>query len=238
MIPCCKEAHPDAPFSYLRSKGPDMKDDYRHKGLRKRLVEELREKGIRDEKVLAAIGEVPRHVFLDDAFLEYAYQDRAFPIDAGQTISQPYTVARQTALLEVSKGHHVLEIGTGSGYQAAVLSRMRARTVSVERQKKLYEKARYILETYGFKVRCFFGDGYEGAPSFAPFDRILVTCGAPEVPKGLLEQLKPGGIMVVPVGNEEQRMIRVDKREDGTLLESDHGPFHFVPMLDRKTRRE
>ncbi len=202
-------------------------------------MEELKEKGIEDPSVLQAIGEVPRHVFLDDAFLEYAYQDRAFPIDAGQTISQPYTVARQTALLEVEKGHRVLEIGTGSGYQAAVLSQMRARVISVERQKKLYDKARYILQRYGFKVRCLFGDGYQGAPAFAPFDRILVTCGAPELPEGLLEQLKPGGIMVVPVGQtDQQRMKRVDKDEHGAICETDHGFFHFVPMLDRKAKRK
>lgn len=201
------------------------------------MVDELREKGVEDPNVLKAMEEVPRHIFLDDAFLEYAYQDRAFPIDAGQTISQPYTVARQSSLLKVEKAHRVLEIGTGSGYQAAVLSQMRARVVTVERQKKLYDHARYMMERYGFKVRCLFGDGYEGAPAFAPFDRILVTCGAPELPESLMEQLVPGGIMVVPVGSQEQRMKRSFKRADGSIETEDHGAFQFVPMLDRKERK-
>lgn len=213
-----------------------LKDDFRHKGLRNRLVKELREKGIEDPDVLLAIGEVPRHIFLDDAFLEYAYQDRAFPIDSGQTISQPYTVARQTSLLKVEKRQRILEIGTGSGYQAAVLAQMRARVVSVERQKKLYEQARYILDRCGYKVRCIYGDGYQGAPAFAPFDRIIVTCGAPDVPEGLLDQLTPGGIMVVPVGDEDQRMKVVTKDEYGGISTKDHGSFHFVPMLNKRSK--
>ncbi len=214
-----------------------MNDGYRQQGLRKRLIQELREKGIDDEAVLDAMGKVQRHLFLDDAFLEYAYQDRAFPIDAGQTISQPYTVALQTSLLGVQKGHRVLEIGTGSGYQAAVLDQMRVRLISVERQRKLYDKATRILRKQGAKVRCIYGDGYEGARNFAPFDRILVTCGAPSIPESLLEQLVPGGMMVVPVGEEEQRLKRVVKDENGGLSESDHGPARFVPMLQRKEKK-
>ena len=225
------------PFPIFVPKGESLKDDYRHKGLRKRLVKELEEKGIDDRDVLRAIEEVPRHIFLDGAFLEYAYQDRAFPIDSGQTISQPYTVARQSSLLQVKRSHRILEVGTGSGYQAAVLDRMRGRVVSVERHKKLYEKARYVLERYGFKVRCLFGDGYEGAPAFAPFDRILVTCGAPDIPDSLLDQLAPGGLMVVPVGEEEQRMKLVQKDAEGRVSVEDYGAFWFVPMIDRKERK-
>lgn len=190
-----------------------------------------------DEKVLEALGNVPRHAFLDDAFLEYAYQDRAFPIDAGQTISRPFTVARQTSLLNVEKGQRILEVGTGSGYQAAVLGELRARVITVERQKALYDKARRILKEMGYRIRCSFGDGYEGAPSFAPFDRILVTCGAPSLPETLLEQLAPGGIMLIPVGPEdEQRMKSYQKASDGKLHEEDHGSFRFVPMLDRREK--
>lgn len=223
-------------FAEHRLEGNLVEDNYRHKGLRRKLVKELGEKGIEAPEVLDAIGEVPRHCFLDDAFLEYAYQDRAFPIDAGQTISQPYTVARQSSLLRVEKGMRVLEIGTGSGYQAAVLAAMKARVITLERQKSLYDQAKWVLRKLGYRVRCFFGDGYQGAPSFAPFDRILVTCGAPSFPHTLAEQLAPGGILVVPLGEEEQRMKRFIKNGDGSFEESDHGRYRFVPMLDRRAK--
>lgn len=236
MIPLSMKGNGERGFPIFACEAMVMNDGFRHKGLRRRMVEELREKGIDNDDVLAAIGAVPRHLFLDDAFLEYAYQDRAFPIDAGQTISQPFTVALQTSLLETRKGHWVLEVGTGSGYQAAVLSQMRARVISIERQRGLYDRAREVLRELGSKVRCLYGDGYEGANSFAPFDRILVTCGAPSVPMDLLDQLKPEGVLVVPVGTEEQRLKRVVKKENGEWEVSDHGPARFVPMLERKEK--
>lgn len=212
-----------------------MQDTLKHKGLRKRLVEELREKGGISEEVLAAIGEIPRHLFFfDTVFLEYAYADKAFPIGAGQTISQPYTVAYQTTLLNVKKREKVLEIGTGSGYQTTVLSKLGARIFSIERQKVLHDKASALLDQLNVKARTFYGDGYKGKPAFAPFDKILITCGAPEIPQDLLNQMAIGGRMVVPVGeiNGVQRMIVIDKVGPNEYEKSEHGTFTFVPMLE------
>lgn len=211
-----------------------IEDNYRHKGMRKQLVDLLRTKGIIDEKVLSAINEVPRHVFLDSSFVELAYQDQAFPIGSGQTISQPHTVAFQSQLLEVQPGMKVLEIGTGSGYQACVLSSMGAKVFSIERQRNLYFKTKEILEQLPFRVKTFLGDGFEGLPTYAPFDRIIITAGAPNIPQALVDQMKTGGIMVIPMDNSEgegQKMLRLTKMEDGALRQEEFGDFKFVPML-------
>jgi protein-L-isoaspartate(D-aspartate) O-methyltransferase len=209
-----------------------MIDSFKHKGLRQQLVGEIRSKGIKDDEVLDAMSRIPRHLFLDSSFLEFAYQDKPFPIGSGQTISQPYTVAFQTELLKVRKGEKVLEIGTGSGYQACVLLEMGAKVFSIERQKKLYDKTRNLLPKLGYRPRLFYGDGYRGLPTFAPFDKILITAAAPEIPEELLAQLKPGGRLVVPVGSSEiQQMLSIDKAEDGKLEEGKHGTFRFVPLL-------
>ena len=212
----------------------NLEDNYRHKGLRQQLVEQLRAKGIINEAVLSAINEVPRHIFLDSSFVELAYQDKAFPIGSGQTISQPHTVAFQTQLLQVEKGMKVLEIGTGSGYQACVLAAMGAKVFTIERQRNLYFKTKDILEQLPFRVKTFLGDGFEGLPSYAPFDRVIITAGAPSLPEVLLQQMKVGGIMVIPldqVDGEGQTMLRVTKTEDGTLKKESFGDFQFVPML-------
>lgn len=211
-----------------------MQDSYRHKGLRKQLIEEIRRKGIRDENVLAAMNAVPRHLFLDSSFLKFAYEDQAFPIGSGQTISQPYTVAAMTELLKIKKRDKVLEIGTGSGYQACVLLEMGAIVYSVERQKKLFDRTRHFLPTIGYEPKLFFGDGYKGLPAFAPFDKIIVTAGAPYVPQPLLDQLKPGGVLVIPVGEEVQVMMSFTKNTDGTFETRNHGTFRFVPLLGDK----
>jgi len=209
-----------------------MIDTYKHKGLRKQLVEQIREKGILDEGVLNAINKIPRHLFLDSSFLEFAYQDKPFPIGSGQTISQPYTVAFQTELCEIEPGQKVLEIGTGSGYQACVLEELGARVFTVERQKKLYTRTKKFLAELGYKAKVFYGDGYKGLPAFAPFDRILITAGAPELPDALGKQLKTGGMIIVPLGRGDiQMMARFIKKEDGTLRKEDHGTFRFVPLL-------
>ena len=211
-----------------------LEDNYRHKGLRKQLVDTLRTKGITDETVLNAINEVPRHVFLDSSFVELAYQDKAFPIGSGQTISQPNTVAFQTQLLKVEKGMKVLEIGTGSGYQACVLAALGAKVFSIERQRNLFFKTKEILEQLPFKVKTFLGDGYEGLPTYQPFDRIIITAGAPSIPEALVKQMKTGGIMVIPMDNAKgdgQTMLKVTKLEDGTLKKEEFGDFKFVPML-------
>ena len=211
-----------------------LEDNYRHKGLRKQLVDQLRTKGINDETVLSAINEVPRHVFLDSSFVELAYQDMAFPIGSGQTISQPSTVAFQSQLLQVTKGMKVLEIGTGSGYQACVLAAMGAKVFSIERQRNLYFKTKDILELLPFRVKPFLGDGFAGLPTYQPFDRIIITAGAPNIPEALIAQMKTGGIMVIPMDNAEgegQTMLRVTKMEDGTLKKEEFGDFKFVPML-------
>lgn len=212
----------------------NLEDNYRHKGLRKQLVDLLRTKGITDEAVLSAINEVPRHIFLDSSFVELAYQDKAFPIGSGQTISQPHTVAFQTQLLQVERGMKVLEIGTGSGYQACVLAAMGAKVFTIERQRNLYFKTKEILDQLPFRVKTFLGDGFDGLPTYAPFVRIIITAGAPNVPESLIEQLKTGGIMVIPLDdteNEGQTMMRITKMEDGTLKKEAFGGFKFVPML-------
>ena len=211
-----------------------LEDNYRHKGLRKQLVDTLREKGICDEAVLAALNEVPRHVFLDSSFVELAYQDKAFPIGSGQTISQPHTVAFQTQLLQLERGMKVLEIGTGSGYQACVLAAMGAKVFSIERQRNLYFKTKELLEQLPFRVKTFLGDGFEGLPTYAPFDRVIITAGAPSIPEVLVGQMKTGGIMVIPIDNakgEGQTMLKITKLDDGTLQKEEFGDFKFVPML-------
>lgn len=213
-------------------------DLYFHKGLRKQLVQSLKEKGIKDERVLAAIEAIPRHFFLDTAFERIAYEDRAFPITAGQTISQPYTVAYQTQLLEIKKFDKVLEIGTGSAYQACVLAEMGAQVFTIERQKELYDVTGkfFLLKKYP-NIRRFYGDGFEGLPSYAPFDKVIITAAAPYIPPKLVDQLKPGGIMVAPVGDEQgQKMMRITKAPDGTIREEELGDFSFVPMLKGKNQ--
>lgn len=210
-------------------------DTFKHKGLRKKLVDHLRKKGISDEAVLEAINQVPRHLFLETAFLELAYDDRAMPIGEGQTISQPFTVAFQSQLLEVKKRDKILEIGTGSGYQACVLEKLGAKVYSIERQRKLYEKTKALLTQMGFKINCYFGDGTLGLPSFAPFDKIIVTAGAPVVPQSLMDQLKPGGILVIPVGDEaNQQMLRIRKTADGQMQTEEFDGFKFVPLLGKE----
>ena len=207
-------------------------DNLRHQGMRKKLVEGLKIKGIRDEHVLNALGKVPRHLFMESSFLNFAYKDQAFPIGAGQTISQPYTVGFQTQLLQIEKNDKVLEVGTGSGYQAAVLLEMGARVFTIERQKELFQKVSSFLPEIGYHPACFFGDGYQGLPNFAPFDKILVTAGASEVPPALKEQLRPGGRMVIPVGNEiRQEMLVVTKISEDDYKTEKHGGFVFVPLL-------
>lgn len=210
-----------------------QEDNYRHKGMRKILVEELKNKGISDENVLNAINAVPRHVFLDSSFLNFAYQDKAFPIGSGQTISQPFTVAFQSSLLEIKKNMKVLEIGTGSGYQACVLAEMGAKVFSIERQRKLYTKTKAFLAEFPYRIKMFLGDGNKGLPTYGPFDRIIITAAAPEIPQALVDQLKVGGMMVIPLceNEEHQTMLRLIKQEDGSLKREEHGDFRFVPML-------
>jgi protein-L-isoaspartate(D-aspartate) O-methyltransferase len=208
-------------------------DSYLHKGLRKKLVDQIREKGITDEAVLNAIMNVPRHFFLDSAFEKQAYEDRAFPIGEDQTISQPYTVAYQTQLLQIKPFEKILEVGTGSAYQASVLAELKAKVYSIERQKRLFDanKNFQFLKQYP-TLRMFYGDGFEGLPTYAPFDKILITAAAPYVPEKLLQQLKPGGWMVLPLDEgENQRMHRITKQSDGTLIEEKFDEFSFVPML-------
>lgn len=213
-----------------------MTDSHRQRGMRQKLVEELRSKGIKDERILSAFNDIPRHYFLDKAFSDWAYKDVAFPIDADQTISQPYTVAIQTTLLEVQKGDKILEIGTGSGYQACVLAYLGAKVYTIERQKKLFTKTDQFLRDIGFgHIRTLFGDGYEGAPRFAPFDKIILTAGAETVPEKLIAQLKPSGIMVIPLGDgKTQKMIRISKNKEGALIKENFGEFRFVPFLKGK----
>lgn len=211
-------------------------DSYRHKGLRKKLIEVVRGKGITDEKLLAAMEEIPRHFFLDSAFDEVAYEDKAFPIAEGQTISQPYTVAYQTQLLEVKPFMKVLEIGTGSAYQAVVLAKLGAQVYTIERQKKLFELNKGFDYLRKFpSIKFFYGDGFEGLPTFAPFDRVIITAAAPFVPQKLVDQLKPGGMMVIPEGTGEvQVMKRLIKQGDGSVKEEVYDRFSFVPMLGGK----
>lgn len=210
-------------------------DSLRDKGLRRKLVQELEAKGIRDKKVLEAMLQVPRHLFVDSAFRELAYTDQALRIGYDQTISQPYTVAFMTEQLGVKKHDKVLEIGTGSGYQAAILAVLGARVYTVERIRGLHLNAQKILGLLNLHVRFFYGDGYKGLPAYAPFDKIIVTAGAPEVPPALVEQLKPGGCMVIPVGEgDQQEMRKVEKNEEGRVTEKNLGLFRFVPMLENK----
>ncbi len=211
-----------------------MLDTYLHKGLRKQLIAEIRRKGIRDENVLAALDAVPRHLFLDSSFLKFAYEDKAFPIGSGQTISQPYTVAFQTELLKIRKRDKIMEVGTGSGYQSCVLLQLGAIVYSIERQKNLFERTKEFLPTIGYSPKLFFGDGYKGLPAFAPFDKIIVTAGAPFVPQPLLDQLKPGGILVIPVGDDVQTMTTFTRLDDGSFEKKEHGSFRFVPLLEDK----
>lgn len=211
-----------------------MIDTYRHKGLREKLVNELRNKGIIDKNVLAAIGKIPRHFMLDKAFADWAYKDQAFPIEANQTISQPYTVAIQSQLLEVKRGEVILEVGTGSGYQAAVLYELGAKVYSIERQSVLFDRTSKLLVEMGYvSIRTLLGDGYEGAERFAPFDKILVTAGAATFPSNLMTQLKIGGLMVLPYGPEgKQQMMRYRKTTLGNYETENLGACSFVPMLN------
>lgn len=209
-----------------------LKDTYRHKGLRRQLVEEIQKKGISDEAILFAIGALPRHFFLEKAFEEWAYQDKAFPIGNDQTISQPYTVAYQTALLNIQKHDRILEVGTGSGYQAAILALLGARIYTVERQEDLYRNAKQLLEALKIStIRCFHRDGYKGLPEYAPFHKILVTAGAIEVPKALLSQLVVGGCLVIPVGKGTQKMMRITRKRESKFQEEVFDNFRFVPFL-------
>lgn len=199
------------------------------------MLDQLRNRGGVSESVLEAMYKVPRHYFMDSAFLQFAYEDKAFPIGADQTISQPYTVARQSTLLELSPGMKVLEIGTGSGYQTAVLSALGCKVFTIERQRTLYKRATLMLTQMRNTAKLFYGDGYAGLSSYAPFDRVLVTCGAPSLPPVLIEQLKPGGLLVVPIGEgDTQVMHRISKGIDGTIERTEHGQYRFVPMLQNK----
>lgn len=209
-----------------------FEDTFRHKGLRRKLVDEIKLKGITDENVLRAIGKVQRHLFMDSSFVQFSYQDKAFPISSGQTISQPFTVAYQTQLLQVRKYDSVLEIGTGSGYQAAILCEIGARVYTIERHRGLYEAARKLLPALGYHPNFFYGDGYEGLPSYGPFDKIVVTAGAKSVPTTLKNQLKIGGRMVIPVGSEYTQVMKLVIRETETIFrEESKGNFVFVPLL-------
>ena len=211
-----------------------MNDTYRHKGLRRQLSLLLKGKGIFDVDVLRAIETIPRHLFLNSSFIEHAYEDKAFPIGAGQTISRPHTVAFQSELLELKKGEKVLEIGTGSGYQTCVLLEMGAKVYTIERQKELFDKTKKFLPTIGYDTKFYYGDGYKGLPVFAPFDKILITAGAPEIPKALLDQLKVGGKMVIPIGDKVQIMTLIEKVADKRFETTEFGEFKFVPLLENK----
>lgn len=208
-----------------------IEDNYRQRGLRNKLVEKLRQKGIKDERVLAAVQKVPRHVFFDDALLTHAYEDKAFPIGEGQTISQPYTVAFQTEKLAINPGDKVLEIGTGSGYQACILLELGAKLYTIEYNRKLYERTRDFLPTLGYQPFFIHGDGSKGLPAKAPFDKIIVTAGAPVVPQALLDQLNENGILVIPVGNrEKQTMLKLTKQKN-KIEKEEYDYFAFVPLL-------
>ena len=214
-----------------------MKDTNKHQGLRNLLVKQLKEKGITDKNVLDAIAKIPRHLFIDSSFENFAYQDKAFPIGADQTISQPYTVAFQTELLQVEKEHKILEIGTGSGYQTAVLCLLGAKVYSVERQNELFKKTKNLLSKLTINVipkLLSFGDGYKGLPDYAPFDSIIVTAGAPEIPQALMSQLKIGGRLVIPVGKKEQIMTLLVRKNETQFEKTEFGDFKFVPLLENK----
>lgn len=208
-------------------------DTLKHKGKRLQLAKLVAQKGIKDEKVLEAIRTIPRHLFMDSSFEDHAYQDKAFPIAADQTISQPFTVAYQSELLQVEKGQTVLEIGTGSGYQTAVLCELGAKVYSIERQQELFKKTKLFLSKLGYRPKHLsFGDGYKGLPEYAPFDRIIVTAGAPVVPKPLLSQLKVGGRMVIPVGKDAQVMTLFERKSDNEFVKTELDEFRFVPLLE------
>jgi protein-L-isoaspartate(D-aspartate) O-methyltransferase len=215
-------------------------DSYRHQGLRKLLVKNISQKGITDQQVLLALDKVPRHFFFDSSFVESAYEDKPFPIGAGQTISQPYTVAYQTELLQIKRGDKVLEIGTGSGYQACILAAMGAKVFTIERQKSLFDRTSQFLPLLGYHtIKTFFGDGYKGLPAYAPFDKMIVTAAAPFIPEALIEQLKPGGILVIPLGaNDIQIMTTIIKNSDNTFEKKEYGAFRFVPMLENKSKEK
>ena len=215
-----------------------MTDTYRHKGLRKKLAKIIADKGIKSAIVLAAIESIPRHLFIpDNALHKYAYEDKPFPIGAGQTISQPYTVAFQTELLDLKSREKVLEIGTGSGYQTAVLLEMGAKVFSIERQKSLFDRTKELLPQLGYNTKLFYGDGYAGLPSYAPFDKIIVTAGAPYIPEDLLAQLKIGGTLIIPVDEgDSQRMKKIIKLAENKFETQDLGLFRFVPLLKEKGR--
>ena len=212
-----------------------MEDSFRHQGLRKQLIEQLAGKGIHNTKVLAAMNKIPRHLFMDNAFVNFAYKDKAFPIGAGQTISQPYTVAFQTQLLDLKPYEKVLEVGTGSGYQAAVLSLLDAEVFTIERQRELFLKTKKLLPELGYNCRFVYGDGYKGLPKFAPFDKIIITCGAPFIPEDLVKQLKVGGRMIAPIGDGDvQVMHLIEKITETETKIITHGEFLFVPMLNNR----
>ncbi|MFH0761989.1 MAG: protein-L-isoaspartate(D-aspartate) O-methyltransferase [Bacteroidota bacterium] len=208
-----------------------IEDSFQHQGLRRKLVEQVKRKGIADQRVLDALMKIPRHAFMDSTFLRFAYQDQAFPIASGQTISQPYTVAFQTELLDIKPYQKVLEVGTGSGYQAAVLAEMGARVFTIERILKLHRQAKHILKEMGYTIKLFYGDGYAGLPAYAPFDRILITAAAPAIPETLKLQLAVGGILVVPIGQHDvQAMTRCIRTGENEWQTTAHGSFVFVPM--------
>jgi len=212
-----------------------MVDSYRHRGMRRQLVKTVAEKGIVDQRILEAIGKIPRHFFFENALVEHAYQDKAFPIGSGQTISQPYTVAFQTELLQLKAGDKVLEIGTGSGYQSIVLLELGTRVYTIEYQKKLYEHTKSFLPRMGYQPKFFYGDGSKGLPLHAPYDKIIVTAGAPSVPDSLIDQLSIGGILVIPVGDEKtQQMLRITKLSDRKVRSEKFQDFRFVPLLGTK----
>ncbi|MFK7756895.1 MAG: protein-L-isoaspartate(D-aspartate) O-methyltransferase [Flavobacteriales bacterium] len=215
-----------------------MEDSYRHKGLRRNLIRQLRLKGIKSDDVLEAMESIPRHWFLSSAFLKFAYEDQAFPIGSEQTISHPFTVAFQTSILKLDPGMKVLEIGTGSGYQTCVLEKLGAKVYSIERQKALYLKTDRLLAKMRIKAKRFYGDGYKGKTAFAPYDRVLVTCGAPDIPELLLSQVRIGGILVIPVGEgDTQEMLRLTKNSESDFSVERFGKFSFVPMLqDREMK--
>lgn len=214
-----------------------MRDSFKYKGMRRQLITELAAKGIEDQRVLNAFDVIPRHFFLDNAFAEQAYTNMAFQIGSGQTISHPYTVAFQTQLLQIKKGDKILEIGSGSGFQTCVLCELGAKVFSIERHKELHLKAKNSVSFLGYTARLSFGDGYKGLPTFAPFDKIIITCGAPEIPLELVKQLKVGGIMIIPVGAGEQQMMkRIIKTNEDDFSTEDLGVFSFVPMLEDRVK--
>jgi protein-L-isoaspartate(D-aspartate) O-methyltransferase len=214
-----------------------LKDTFKHKGKRKQLIQGLADMGIKDQRILDAFDVVPRHFFLDTAFEDQAYSNMAFQIGAGQTISHPYTVAFQTELLEIEKGDKVLEIGTGSGFQTSILCELGSKVFSIERHSELHLAAKHVIYHLNYSPKLFFGDGYKGSPLNAPFDKILVTCGAPEIPQELLKQLKVNGIMVIPVGEgKEQKMLKIIKQGETSFSQEELGTFKFVPMLERTVK--